>query len=266
MTRMKVPTSEWRITDINADYKVSLSAHLHPTPRPWPPPFPPALPPALSPRRFPPPCSPPPFPPALLSPAPNNALFLRPCPAHARQFCPSYPSRFIVPSSLEDFFLEAVAQFRSRRRIPALAYYHAASRVSRRASRSRAIRHRGADLAPLATAACPRGQSAILRSGQPMVGINRRRCYEDEKLFSAAVRQSPKEAPPIIIDARTKGARPEPITRLVVGAAPGPRGRGTARWTTTVHSSCAFSVLVPRSLVPSRSSGGQQCADARRRL
>ena len=189
-----------------------------------------------------------------------------PCPAHARQFCPSYPSRFIVPSSLEDFFLEAVAQFRSRRRIPALAYYHAASRVSRRASRSRAIRHRGADLAPLATAACPRGQSAILRSGQPMVGINRRRCYEDEKLFSAAVRQSPKEAPPIIIDARTKGARPEPITRHVVGAAPGPRGRGTARWTTTVHSSCAFSVLVPRSLAPSRSSGGQQRADARRRL
>jgi len=47
----------------------------------------------------------------------------------ARQFCPTYPSRFIVPNGLEDFFLEAVAQFRHRRRIPALAYYHAPTKV-----------------------------------------------------------------------------------------------------------------------------------------
>jgi len=45
-----------------------------------------------------------------------------------------------------------------------------------------------------------------MRSGQPLVGLNKRRCYEDEKLFAAMVRQGIKDAVPVIIDARTKGS------------------------------------------------------------
>jgi hypothetical protein len=49
-------------------------------------------------------------------------------------------------------------------------------------------------------------QSAIMRCGQPLVGLNRRRCFEDEKLFSAVVRQGAADTVPVVVDARTRAA------------------------------------------------------------
>ncbi|KAJ6654324.1 hypothetical protein lerEdw1_007246 [Lerista edwardsae] len=71
--------------------------------------------------------------------------------------CPSYPPLVIVPAAVEDPALAKSARFRHGRRFPVLSYYH---------------RKNG---------------TVMLRSGQPLVGPNRKRCLEDEQLLGAVL-------------------------------------------------------------------------------
>ncbi|XP_038614229.1 LOW QUALITY PROTEIN: myotubularin-related protein 9-like [Tachyglossus aculeatus] len=71
--------------------------------------------------------------------------------------CASYPPSVIVPGGVEDEALVRSARFRQGGRFPVLCYYHG------------------------------RTGTAMLRSSQPLVGANRRRCREDEELLGAAL-------------------------------------------------------------------------------
>ncbi|KAL6937939.1 hypothetical protein ACO0RG_004464 [Hanseniaspora osmophila] len=69
--------------------------------------------------------------------------------------CPTYPKRFVVPSSVSDTLLKYATKYRSSCRIPVLSYYHKE------------------------TGAC------IVRSSQPLPGITQQRSSQDEKLVEA---------------------------------------------------------------------------------
>ncbi|KYQ91113.1 myotubularin-related protein [Tieghemostelium lacteum] len=69
--------------------------------------------------------------------------------------CDSYPSLLIVPDSISDDHLKQVSQFRSKGRIPSLTYRHWSNKCT------------------------------ITRCSQPLVGIGRNRCEEDESLLNA---------------------------------------------------------------------------------
>ncbi|KAG8143005.1 hypothetical protein E2320_000306 [Naja naja] len=71
--------------------------------------------------------------------------------------CPSYPPLVIVPARLDDEALQKSARFRQGRRFPVLSYYH------------------------------KKNGTAMLRSSQPLVGPNRKRCHEDELLLTAVL-------------------------------------------------------------------------------
>ncbi|XP_053123985.1 myotubularin-related protein 9-like isoform X2 [Hemicordylus capensis] len=71
--------------------------------------------------------------------------------------CPSYPPVVIVPAAVEDGALRKSARFRHGRRFPVLSYYH------------------------------KKNGTVMLRSSQPLVGPNRKRCPEDELLLSAVL-------------------------------------------------------------------------------
>ncbi|KAH7889577.1 protein-tyrosine phosphatase-like protein [Phlebopus sp. FC_14] len=71
------------------------------------------------------------------------------------KFCPSYPSRLVVPTRISDSTLQYAAKYRSKARIPALTYLHWAN------------------------------FGTITRSSQPMVGIKQSRSIQDEKLVEA---------------------------------------------------------------------------------
>lgn len=45
-------------------------------------------------------------------------------------FCPTYPSKLVVPSRISDSVLSYAAKYRSKARIPALTYLHWANHVS----------------------------------------------------------------------------------------------------------------------------------------
>lgn len=90
------------------------------------------------------------------------------------KFCDSYPKRFIVPKDVDEHLLEAVAKFRFRRRIPVLSYFYQARR------------------------------SFLIRCGQPMVGLRKASCLEDEKLYALFLRLNPQRQI-IILDGRTQG-------------------------------------------------------------
>ncbi|KAH7926664.1 phosphatases II [Leucogyrophana mollusca] len=70
-------------------------------------------------------------------------------------FCPSYPSRLVVPTRISDSTLQYASKYRSKCRIPALTYLHWAN------------------------------YGCITRSSQPMVGIKQNRSVQDEKLVEA---------------------------------------------------------------------------------
>lgn len=70
--------------------------------------------------------------------------------------CPSYPSTVVVPKSIDDETLITAATFREGGRFPVLCYRH-------------------------------EGGSYLLRSSQPLLGPNSRRCREDEKLLNAVL-------------------------------------------------------------------------------
>ena len=67
----------------------------------------------------------------------------------------SYPSDIIVPVSITDEFLKKATYFRSRGRIIALSWMH------------------------------PSNNASITRCSQPLVGISKKRCTEDEEIVSA---------------------------------------------------------------------------------
>uniref|UniRef100_A0A3B4A359 Myotubularin phosphatase domain-containing protein n=1 Tax=Periophthalmus magnuspinnatus TaxID=409849 RepID=A0A3B4A359_9GOBI len=84
--------------------------------------------------------------------------------------CPSYPPLVIVPKSIDDETLTKVAKFRQGGRFPVLCYYH----------------HKNG--------------MVIIRSSQPLIGANRKRCGEDERLLQAVIGSSDKG---YIIDTRS---------------------------------------------------------------
>ncbi|RXK36687.1 myotubularin [Tremella mesenterica] len=67
-------------------------------------------------------------------------------------FCPTYPSKLVVPSRISDSTLVYAGKYRSKARIPALTYLHWAN------------------------------QASITRSSQPMVGLKNSRSAQDERL------------------------------------------------------------------------------------
>ncbi|XP_074977374.1 myotubularin-related protein 9-like isoform X2 [Caretta caretta] len=71
--------------------------------------------------------------------------------------CSSYPPAVIVPATVDDNILKKAARFRQGGRFPVLSYYHKKNRT------------------------------VMLRSSQPLIGPNRKRCQEDEVLLSAAL-------------------------------------------------------------------------------
>ncbi|KFM70519.1 Myotubularin-related protein 9, partial [Stegodyphus mimosarum] len=100
--------------------------------------------------------------------------------------CPTYPQLVIVPKSIDDETLKVVAGFRQFGRFPVLSYYH------------------------------KENKAALLRSSQPMVGANNRRCKEDERLLNVVLGSGKKgyiidtRSQNIALLARTKGGGFEP--------------------------------------------------------
>uniref|UniRef100_A0A3Q3ANV7 Zgc:154055 n=1 Tax=Kryptolebias marmoratus TaxID=37003 RepID=A0A3Q3ANV7_KRYMA len=84
--------------------------------------------------------------------------------------CSSYPPAVIVPKSISDETLKKAAKFRQGGRFPVLCYYHRKNGM------------------------------VIMRSSQPLVGANRKRCKEDELLLQAVIDGSDKG---YIIDTRS---------------------------------------------------------------
>jgi hypothetical protein len=79
-----------------------------------------------------------------------------------------------VPAAISDDVLRKVALFRSRGRIPSCIWMHS-------------------------------NQSVLVRSSQPMVGVKRMRCVEDEMLLSAILEANPNNSKALyIIDSRPK--------------------------------------------------------------
>ncbi|KAM9116380.1 myotubularin-related protein 9-like isoform 3-T3 [Pangshura tecta] len=71
--------------------------------------------------------------------------------------CSSYPPAVIVPAPVDDKVLKKAARFRQGGRFPVLSYYH------------------------------KKNGTVMLRSSQPLIGPNRKRCQEDELLLSAVL-------------------------------------------------------------------------------
>jgi myotubularin-related protein 9 len=84
--------------------------------------------------------------------------------------CPSYPARCIVPMEIDDNTLIKVSKFRQAGRFPVLSYYHSSK------------------------------ESAILRSGEPLVGVGERRSKEDIGLLKASLSTGKRG---FILDLRT---------------------------------------------------------------
>ncbi|XP_077193530.1 myotubularin-related protein 9-like isoform X2 [Paroedura picta] len=87
--------------------------------------------------------------------------------------CPSYPPVVMVPAAVDDAALMKSACFRQGRRFPVLSYYH------------------------------KKNGTVMLRSGQPLTGPNRKRCWEDELLLGAVLEQGNRG---FILDTRSAQA------------------------------------------------------------
>lgn len=88
------------------------------------------------------------------------------------ELCDSYPATLVVPVTITDDELRRVSSFRAKGRIPVLSWIH------------------------------PESQAAVVRSSQPMVGQNGRRCKEDEKLLQAIMDANAQSHKLFIFDAR----------------------------------------------------------------
>ena len=100
--------------------------------------------------------------------------------------CASYPEAVVVPSSISDDALRKAAQFRCMGRFPVMSYFHTSTK------------------------------RALLRSGQPMVGTNSKRCTEDERLLNLVLGTGERgfiidtRKPELAQAARNKGGGFEP--------------------------------------------------------
>eukprot|EP01028_Stygiella_incarcerata_P004731 TRINITY_DN2058_c0_g1_i1.p1 TRINITY_DN2058_c0_g1~~TRINITY_DN2058_c0_g1_i1.p1 ORF type:complete len:652 (-),score=149.56 TRINITY_DN2058_c0_g1_i1:188-2143(-) len=84
------------------------------------------------------------------------------------EFCETYPTEFVVPEGVSDKMLQDVGSFRSKSRIPVLAWFNR------------------------------RSGTALIRSAQPMVGILRSSSKEDQELLLEIQRMSASETLKII--------------------------------------------------------------------
>eukprot|EP00727_Mastigamoeba_balamuthi_P007541 m51a1_g3407 putative myotubularin isoform x1 (1148) ;mRNA; f:559739-564043 len=89
-------------------------------------------------------------------------------------YCATYPQLLCVPAAFSDRDLEKVFFFRSKGRIPVLTWLH------------------------------PHNGAALLRCGQPSVGIANQRCPEDERLIEAVGQANGHTSTVSIIDARPR--------------------------------------------------------------
>lgn len=87
--------------------------------------------------------------------------------------CASYPHAVIVPKSIDDDTVVKASQFRQNGRFPVLSYYHRQSKA------------------------------VMMRSSQPLIGMNNRRCKEDERLVNSVMGRGNKG---YIIDMRSPAA------------------------------------------------------------
>ncbi|XP_064100923.1 myotubularin-related protein 9-like [Macrobrachium nipponense] len=94
--------------------------------------------------------------------------------------CSSYPSAVVVPKSVEDSDLIAIANFRQSGRFPVLAYRH-------------------------------EGMAVLMQSGQPLITANGKRCKEDERLLNGVLA---REKRGYIIDTRTQNLAQSAKVRL----------------------------------------------------
>ncbi|KIM48796.1 hypothetical protein M413DRAFT_86161 [Hebeloma cylindrosporum] len=101
-------------------------------------------------------------------------------------FCPTYPSRLVVPTRISDTTLQYASKYRSKCRIPILSYLHWANFGS------------------------------VTRSSQPMVGITQSRSIQDEKLIEA-IFQSHWSPESRVSNTAVYGATP---TNLIIDARP----------------------------------------------
>jgi hypothetical protein len=91
------------------------------------------------------------------------------------EFCDGYPRQLVVPATVDDDALRKVGAFRSRHRVPACVYVHHKTRA------------------------------AIARCAQPLVGLRRTRCQEDEMMLDAMRLTNPTDTSTLrIMDARPK--------------------------------------------------------------
>ena len=87
---------------------------------------------------------------------------------------PTYPSKFVVPSKVNDEMLKEIAKYRSKARVPAVTWIHSKSR------------------------------GVIVRCAQPMRGAKDKRCSQDE-FFIKTIRELSRNKNQIyIIDARAE--------------------------------------------------------------
>lgn len=88
------------------------------------------------------------------------------------ELCATYPASIAVPAAVSDAVLQTAAKFRSKSRIPVLAW---------RDKRTGAV---------------------ICRSSQPLVGLGQKQCDKDVFLIQAIAASNPSSSKMIIIDAR----------------------------------------------------------------
>lgn len=102
------------------------------------------------------------------------------------QVCPTYPEKVIVPKLVEDDSIKTIGAFRRSGRFPVLSYFH------------------------------EKNGAVLMRSSQPMVGPNSKRCKEDERMINAVLGQGKRgyiietRAPNLAQLAKTKGGGFEP--------------------------------------------------------
>ena len=103
-----------------------------------------------------------------------NAQFRLTSTNEEHSLCGTYPSRLVVPSSIEDESLSDIAKYRQGNRLPVLAYLH------------------------------PKTKAPLFVAGQPLTGSAGGRCYDDERMFRAILEASPSpDKPGYIIDLRS---------------------------------------------------------------
>lgn len=104
-------------------------------------------------------------------------------PVDQPQICPTYSRAFVVPRTISDSVVRHAARFRSRQRLPIMSYLHADG-------------------------------TTIFRSSQALVGLQRSRSIQDERLVDAIRLACPKREL-LIADARP---RKSAMANVVAGA------------------------------------------------